>query len=1050
MLKPNLKSHIQSTIFDDQPPPNPPKPRQTSLQQHLDYIHLKPYHKPSMEPNTETLTTQHLLFALLLLFCIISPSSSSNSTTDQLSLLHFKSSLTADPHRILDSWTPNASFCDWTGIVCGPAHGHQQRVVALRLPGLGLSGNLSPHIANLSFLRDLDLRHNSLQGQLPTEFGNLSQLRNLSLPWNRLSGSIPSSLSSCSELRQLDLSDNLFQGLIPPELGRLQQLEILILARSRLTGPIPWSFGNLSSLTNLILMENQLNGSIPAELGRLKRLVNVQLSSNRLTGDIPPPLFNLSSLLELKVTNNRLTGRLPSDLFFKLPKLEVLLVSVNELSGPIPSSLSNASVLLDVDFSQNGFSGQIPLLHNLPSIENLTFEFNQLVSDGPGGLDFITSLSNSPRLKIFELGNNRLTGRLPPTIANLSLALETLDMEGNQLEGSLPVEIGNFVNLTHLSVRYNKMTGNIPSTMGNLRKLARLRLQGNSFNGSIPESLGNLTRLNELSLNDNQLTGSIPSSLANCRGLQTLELSGNKLEGSIPGDIFDFPSLSKALNLSHNSLSGPLPAEIGRLQAVNTIDISSNRLSGRIPATIGNCRSLVYLDMAANSFEGSIPSAIGDLRGLERIDLSSNNLSGAIPPSLESLGALEFLNLSMNKLQKEVPEGGVFQNSTAISLAGNSELCGGGPNLGLPDCKATENRRSGSKGKLIIGVVVGALAFCLLWSVVLLVFRKRGRGKSADAPVVDVISFDEPHALYTYYDLRTATDNFSPRNLVGEGSFGTVYRGTLPGGSVIAVKVFKMDICSASKSFIRECESIRNIRHRNLVKIISACSSSAFKALVFQFMPNGSLEDWLHKAEDNLHGKKSKALDLRQRLEIAVGIVDAMEYLHHDCEIPIVHCDLKPSNVLLDEDLNAHVGDFGLAKMVVLDAATNQQVASTMELKGSIGYIPPEYGMQGGVSSKGDVYSYGILLLELFTRKKSTDEMFVEGLTLRKWVAAALPDGVREVVDPEIADYNQLQAEDCLISVLRLGLQCSVDWPGERPTMRYASAIIKAARDELR
>ncbi|KAL5991714.1 hypothetical protein ACLOJK_012624 [Asimina triloba] len=242
----------------------------------------------SMDPNTITLTTQHLVFALLLLvFCIISPSASSNSTTDQLSLIHFKSSITADPHRILDSWTPNNSFCNWTGIVCGPAHGHQQRVVALRLPGLSLSGNLSPHIANVSFLRYLDLQNNTLNGR------------------------IPSSLSSCSELLYLDLSRNAFEGLIPPELSSLQKLQVLTLERNRLTGPIPSSFGNLSSLDNLILLRNNLNGSIPAELGRLKRLRNLQVSSNRLTGEIPPPLFNLSSLKELKSNKQHADGSSP-------------------------------------------------------------------------------------------------------------------------------------------------------------------------------------------------------------------------------------------------------------------------------------------------------------------------------------------------------------------------------------------------------------------------------------------------------------------------------------------------------------------------------------------------------------------------------------------------------------------------------------------------------------------------------------------------------------------------------------------------------------------
>ncbi|KAL5991715.1 hypothetical protein ACLOJK_012625 [Asimina triloba] len=1003
---------------------------------------------PPMDLHIKTPTTQNLLLSLLLFLLFLSllpPSASLNSTTDNLSLLHFKSSITADPFQVLDSWTPNTTFCNWTGIACGPAHG---RVVSITLPNLLLSGTLSPHIANLSFLRDLDLTNNTFQGQLPTEFGNLSRLENLWLPWNGFTGTIPSSLSACSELLYLDLSDNRLEGPMPPEFGALQKLQILNLATNRLTGPIPSSFGNMSSLDNLILLENNLNGSIPEELGRLQLLLNLQFSSNSLTGEIPPSFFNLSSLMEFKVANNRLTGTLPPDMFFILPNLEVFLVPINAFSGPIPSSLSNASLLRQADFSQNNFSGQIPLLHNLSSIEKLNFEFNELVSDGPGGLDFFTSLSNSPRLEIFSVGTNRLTGRLPASIANLSRTLTMLEMEYNQLEGSLPAEIGDFVNLTHLSVRYNKLTGNIPSTIGNLGNLARLWLQGNSFNGSIPESLGNLARLNDLSLKENQLTGTIPSSLANCRGLQTLELSGNKLQGSIPGEIFDLPSLSKVLNLSHNSLSGSLPAEVGSLQTVQTIDISSNQLSGRIPATIGNCRSLVDLDMAANSFEGPIPSSVGDLKGLVTIDLSSNNLSGPIPTSLDSLEALKFLNLSMNELQGEVPEGGVFRFSTSVSLAGNAELCGGIASFGLPNCKGTQNKRSSSKVKLIIGVVAGALAFCFLCGVLLL-YCKLGRRKSDDSSTPNVISFDGPHALYTYYDLRSATDNFSSRNLVGEGSFGSVYRGALHDGSFIAVKVFKMDVGGASKSFIRECESMRNVRHRNLVKIISACSSNAFKALVFQFMPNGSLEDWLHKTE-NLDGENDKSFDLRQRLEIAVGIADALEYLHHDCETPIVHCDLKPSNVLLDEDLNAHVGDFGLAKMVLDDAITNQLLTSTMELKGSSGYIPPEYGMQSGVSKKGDVYSYGILLLELFTRKRATDEMFTGELTLRRWVAAALPDRVIEIIDPEIINKEQKWPEERLVFLMRLGLHCSVDSPAERPTMRNVSVMIKAARDKVR
>ncbi|XP_058109440.1 LRR receptor-like serine/threonine-protein kinase EFR [Magnolia sinica] len=993
-----------------------------------------------MDPKTKTITTPYLL--LTLLFCLLHPSTASNTTTDQLSLLQFKSSITTDPERILDSWTTNTTFCNWTGITCGSA---DQRVIALTLPNLRLSGTLSPHIANLSFLRTLNLQKNTFQGPLPREFGNLFQLQDLLLAWNRLNGRIPSSLSSCSKLQQLDLSDNEFEGLIPSELSSLAELQILILAKNQLTGHIPSSFGNLSSLNNLILQRNQLNGSIPAELGRLQKLVNIQFSSNNLTGEIPSSIFNISSLTHFQVTNNQLMGSLPSDLFFKLPDLIILYVAMNQMTGLIPSSLSNASTLEEADFSKNSFSGRIPMLGNLLSIVALNFEFNQLVSDGPDGLDFITSLSNSRHLAVFSVGMNRLTGHLPSSIANLSRTLVMLEMEYNQIEGTLPAEIGNLANLTMLSVRYNSLSGRIPSTIGNLQNLQKLSLQGNSFNGSIPESLGNLSVLSELSLNGNHLTGTNPETLANCRRLQSLDLSANGLEGTIPDEIFGIPNLALLFNLSHNSLSGPLPAEIGKLQMVQSIDVSENQLSGEIPASIGDCRSLVNLGMAGNSFQGPIPSQVGNLRGLEIIDLSSNNLSGSIPTSLESLQFLHSLNLSLNNLQGEVPEGGVFTNSTAISLDRNPNLCGGGATLGLPNCSGTRNKRSSLKVKLIIGVVVGVSAFCFLCIVFLLLSRKR---KSVTTPTADVVSFDGPLTMYTYYDLRAATDNFSEKNLIGEGSFGSVYRGVLRNGTMVAIKVFKMDQRDASKSFIAECESMRNIRHRNLVRIISACSSSVFKALVLPFMPNGSLESWLHETDDELQGRERRWLDLRQRLEIAVGIADAMEYLHHDCEIPVVHCDLKPSNVLLDKDMNAHVGDFGLAKLI-LQNTSNHQLTSTMELKGSIGYIPPEYGLRGGVSTRGDVYSYGILLLELFTRKKSTDEMFGGDLTLRKWVVMALPDRVVDIVDSDLIEKEQIWV-DCLISVMRLGLDCSVDSPEERPTMRNVSLMIKAAREMLK
>ncbi|XP_058110944.1 probable LRR receptor-like serine/threonine-protein kinase At3g47570 [Magnolia sinica] len=559
--------------------------------------------------------------------------------------------------------------------------------------------------------------------------------------------------------------------------------------------------GKFKICRNLVGLKkgNQLNGIKPAELGRLQKLVNLQFNSNNLTGKIPPSLFNISSLINFQVTNNQLMGSLPSDLFFKLPDLIIIYVAMNQLTRLIPCSLSNASTIEEADFSRNSFSGRIPILGNLPRILVLNFEFNHLVSDGPDGLDFITSLSNSRRLKTFSVGTNRLTSRLPSSITNLSRTLLELEMEYNQIEGTLPDEIGNLVNLTMLSVRYNSLSGRIPLT------------------------------------SDNHVTGSIPETLANCRHLRSLDLFANGLEGTIPKEIFSIPSLTLIFNLSHNSLSGPLPAEIGKLQ----MEIAR----------------VLNLEIAGNSFQGLIADEVSNLRGIEIIDLSSNNLSGSIPTSLESFKFLHTLNLSVNNIQGEVLKEGIFTNSTAISLDRNSNLCGARVTLGLPNCTGTRNKWSRLKAKLmIIGVVASVSTSCFLCIVFFVLFsRKR---KSVKTPTADVIPFHGPHTMYTYYDLRVVMDNFSVKNLIGEGSFRSVYRGVLRDGTMAAIKVFKMDRRDASKSFIAECESMHNIRHRNLVRIISACSSSVFKAFVLSFMPNGCLDSWLHEVDEDLKGRE--------------------------------------------------------------------------------------------------------------------------------------------------------------------------------------------------
>ncbi|KAL3652191.1 hypothetical protein CASFOL_001872 [Castilleja foliolosa] len=1148
-----------------------------------------------------------ILLAIALLahhHIIYSASTLTDLNTDQSALLAFKSHLHSDPSQILSkNWSASASVCNWIGITCSSRN---QRVAALDISMMSLTGTLVPHLGNLTFLVSLNTSNNNFNGIVPREFARLWRLKVVDFNFNALTGQIPSWLGSFYRLQVLYLKNNSFTGLIPPSLFNASKLEYLDLSYNPLRGRVPTEVGNLRNLKWLVLQYNQLSGvvpftlfnlsqiqvldltgntlsgtlprnlcrdlpkldglflssnelsgqlplnmsccsrlqifsisynnfggsipremgkasmlemlyigannltgAIPEELGNLTRLTDLDMSRNKLVGSIPPQIFNISSLRNLNLGRNKLSGMLPADMCSNLPQLEafylasngvygfipnrlsqcsalhilslsdnklygtippdlcntttlkVLALSGNKIKGDIPKEVGNLNNLEEIHFNENRLSGSIPpsLLnistlrflslsenkltgkltssfgHKLNNLEELDLDGNFLTSES-SEMGFITSLKTCRYLNVLSMAENPLHGIIPRSIGNLSTSLQYLYFKSCDLSGRVPDEIGNLTNLMVLSARGNHLTGPIPKSLRNLQSLQGLSFSGNKISGAITSIICELGNLNVLYLGDNQFSGAIPDCIENISSLSTLTLDSNKLSSNIPTSLWNLRGLLE-LNLSSNSLVGSLVPEMANLKDVIRIDLSLNQLSSVIPSTIEELQTLSSLNLSRNELQGTIPESMAKMVNLEVLDLSHNDLSGVIPMSLQKLRHLTFFNVSFNGLNGEIPSDGPFENFTFKSFVFNKGLCGD-PKYRVLPCHSTSKVERSNMNLRALVISLGIASLVVL--VVILAcgiarYRKKG---NASIPI-GINSLPGGHELrVSYYELLAATNGYNESNFVGCGSFGSVYKGTLENGNDVAVKVFNLELEGAFRSFEVECEVLRNLRHRNLCKVIGCCSNQDFKALVLEYMPCGSLEKWLYS--------HNYFLDVIQRINIMIDVACALEYLHQSCSVPVIHCDLKPSNILLDQNMTARLCDFGIAKLL----GDGESIVQTMTLA-TLSYIAPEYGMGGFVSVKCDVYSYGIVLMEVFTRNRPNDEIFSGNLSLRTWVKDSMPNAVINIIDSNLLrrdeDASMSQKLSCLSSIMELGLNCSVESPNER--MGIKDVIVALSKIKL-
>lgn len=921
------------------------------------------------------------------------------SLTDEIqALLQFKS-LLKDPMNHLESWKDSEdSPCGFAGITCVTSSG---KVKEISLDNMSLSGAISPSISVLQ------------------------SLTSLVLPSNALSGELPSQLSNCSSLKVLNLTGNNMVGNIP-DLSALTNLEVLDLSLNYFSGDFPAWVGNLTGLVSLGLGFNDYNeGVIPESLGNLKNLTWSFLASSNLRGEIPESFFELSALETMDFSTNRISGLFPKSIS-KLRNLKKIELFVNNLTGEIPLGLANLTNLQEIDISQNKMYGKLPKeIGNLAHLVVFQLYDNNFSGELPAGFGDLRHLTG------FSIYRNSFSGQFPPNLGRFS-PLVSFDISENQFSGGFPkylCESGNLQNLLALS---NNFSGELPDSYSDCKTLHRFRINKNQMSGKIPAGAWGLPYAEIIDFSDNGFSGGISSDIMISTSLSQLILLNNRFSGKLPSELGMLKNLAK-LYLNNNDFSGEIPSEFGTLQQLTSLHMENNSFTGLIPPALGQCTRLVDLNLAWNSLSGSIPHTLSLMSSLNSLNLSGNKLTGSIPEGLMKL-KLSSMDFSDNDLTGRVPNdlltmGGdrAFLGNKGLCISQNSRTQ---MNKEMKICVGKHGHRQLMDSKLVLFIIILSSIVVLLSALLFVSYRNFKLNESCNENDLEgEKEIDKKWKFESFHPVEFDAEeicNLDEDNLIGSGGTGKVYRLDLKknGGTVAVKQLWKGN---EVKLLAAEMGILGKIRHRNILKLYACLMKSWSSYLVFEYMANGNLFEALHR---QIKGGRPE-LDWYQRYRIALGAAKGMAYLHHDCSPPVIHRDIKSTNILLDEDYEPKIADFGVAKT----AGKTPGVSSSDCFAGTHGYLAPELAYTAKVTEKSDVYSFGVVLLELVTGRKPIEEEYGEGKDIVYWVLTHLSDleSVLKVLDPKVVSGP---VQDYMVKVLKVAIHCTTKLPSLRPSMR--------------